>query len=65
MDKLQYQVNRNEIHFIVKLCRNYVILGPKGEPGDIGGAGLPGLVGMVGDAGMYDLVYHFYLNLYM
>jgi hypothetical protein len=41
------------------------MLGPKGEPGDTGASGLAGLPGMNGDAGMYDLVYHFYLNFYM
>jgi hypothetical protein len=51
--------------FIFKLYWNYIILGPKGQPGDTGAPGLPGNAGMIGDAGTYDLVYYFHLNLYM
>lgn len=38
------------------LCTNsFILLGPKGIPGDAGEAGFPGLPGTIGDAGMFNL----------
>lgn len=54
-----------KLKFSFELQQNYVILGAKGEVGDAGASGLPGHPGMIGDAGMYDLVSRFLLNLYM
>jgi hypothetical protein len=52
-------------NFFLNLTEFYIISGLKGQPGENGAPGLPGLPGQMGDAGMYNIIFSFYLILYL
>jgi len=65
LDGLQISVIKTKQSSFLNLTEFYIISGLKGQPGDNGAPGLSGLPGQIGDAGMNNIIFSFYLILYL